>query len=100
MRKARWPCLHYTHFVVYTNAKDPTPSKELHSREELAPVFAGSNMRRCSLLDRGNIFTLTDDRATGEVYCIAHHFAVGGEGRRPMVAYLRYDDTIVTVDGS
>ena len=29
-----------THFVVYMNAKDPTPSQELHSREALAPVFA------------------------------------------------------------
>src|SRR6266853_5981095 len=27
-----------THFVVYMNAKDPTPSQELHSREALAPV--------------------------------------------------------------
>ena len=32
-----------THFVVYMNAKDPTPSQELHSREALAPVFAALN---------------------------------------------------------
>jgi hypothetical protein len=32
-----------THFVVYMNAKDPTPSQELHSRETLAPVFAELN---------------------------------------------------------
>src|SRR5580693_8989689 len=32
-----------THFVVYINAKDPTPSQELHSREALAPVFADLN---------------------------------------------------------
>jgi hypothetical protein len=32
-----------THFVVYMNAKDPTPSQELHSREALAPVFAELN---------------------------------------------------------
>ena len=32
-----------THFVVYMNPKDPTPSQELHSREELAPVFADLN---------------------------------------------------------
>ena len=31
------------HFVVYMNAKDPTPSQELHSREALAPVFAELN---------------------------------------------------------
>jgi hypothetical protein len=27
----------------YMNAKDPTPSQELHSREALAPVFADLN---------------------------------------------------------
>lgn len=32
-----------THFVVYLNAKDPTPSQELHSRAALAPVFADLN---------------------------------------------------------
>ena len=32
-----------THFVVYMNAKDPTPSQELHSRAALAPVFAELN---------------------------------------------------------
>jgi len=29
-----------THFVVYTNAKDPTPTQELHSRDALAPVLS------------------------------------------------------------
>src|SRR5579863_488125 len=32
-----------THFVVYMNAKDSTPSQELHSREALVPVFAALN---------------------------------------------------------
>jgi hypothetical protein len=32
-----------THFVVYMNAKDPKPSRELHSRDALAPVFADLN---------------------------------------------------------
>jgi hypothetical protein len=31
------------HFVVYMNAKDPTPSQEFSSREALAPVFAELN---------------------------------------------------------
>jgi hypothetical protein len=26
------------HFVVYIDAKDPTPSQDLHTREALAPV--------------------------------------------------------------
>src|SRR5260370_7855518 len=32
-----------THFVVYMNSKDRKPSQELHSREELAPLFADLN---------------------------------------------------------
>jgi len=91
-----------THFVVYMNAKDSTPSQEIHSREELAPVFADLNKYAATMhfVGQTTIFTLTNDRATGEAYCIAHHLTVGSEGRRLMVAYLRYDDTFVKVNGS
>jgi len=41
-----------THFVVYMNAKDPTPLPELHSREALAPVFAELNKGRSSSVKR------------------------------------------------
>ena len=42
-----------THFVVYMNAKDPTPSQELHSRAALSPVFADLNQyARCTSSDR------------------------------------------------
>jgi SnoaL-like domain len=90
------------HFVVYMNAKDPTPSQELHSRAELAPVFADLNKYDATMhfVGQSTIFTLTDDRATGEAYCIAHHLTVGGEKRSLMVAYLRYDDTFVKADSS
>ena len=84
-----------THFVVYMNAKDPTPSQELHSREELAPVFADLNKYAATMhfVGQSTIFSLTSDQATGETYCIAHHLTVKGEKRHLMVAYLRYDDT-------
>src|SRR4029077_745718 len=89
-----------THFVVYMNAKDPTPSQELHSREALAPVFAELNQYVATMhfVGQSTIFSLTRDRATGEVYCIAHHLTVDGEERRMMVAYLRYLDTFVKID--
>jgi SnoaL-like domain len=32
-----------TDFVVYMDAKDPTPSQEIHSRASLAPVFDDLN---------------------------------------------------------
>jgi SnoaL-like domain len=91
-----------THFVVYMNAKDPTPSQELHSREALAPVFADLNQYAVTMhfVGQSTIFTLTGDRATGEAYCIAHHLTVDGEKRRMMVAYLRYLDTFAKIDGA
>jgi len=91
-----------THFVVFMNAKDPTPSQELHSREALAPVFADLNKYDATthFVGQSTIFTLTSDRATGEVYCLAHHVTVDGGKRRLMLASLRYLDTFVKLDGA
>jgi hypothetical protein len=91
-----------TRFVVYMNAKDPTPSMELHSREALAPVFADLNKYDATthFLGQSTIFTLTADRATGEAYCLAHHVTVDGGKRRLMVASLRYLDTFVKMEGA
>ncbi len=90
-----------THFAVYMNAKDATPSMELHSREALAPVFADLNKYDATthFIGQSTIFTLSADRATGETYCLAHHITVDGNKRRLMLASLRYLDTFVKVDG-
>src|ERR1700704_4328577 len=91
-----------THCVVYMNAKDPTPSQELHSREALAPVFAALNQYAATthFLGQSTILTLSDDRATGEAYCLAHHVTIDGSTRRLMVASLRYLDTFVKTGGT
>ena len=91
-----------THFVVYMNAKDPTPSRELHSREALAPVFTELNKYDATthFVGQSTIFTLTRDRATGEAYCLAHHITVDAGKRRLMLASLRYLDTFVKIDGA
>jgi len=91
-----------THFVVYMNAKDPTPSQELHSREALAPVFADLNKYDATthFVGQSTIFTLTSDRATGEAYCLAHHVTVDGGKRSLMLASLRYLDAFVKRDGA
>ena len=90
------------HFVVYMNAKDPTPSQELHSLEALPPVFADLNKYDATthFVGQSTIFTLTKDRATGEAYCLAHHVTVDGGKRRLMVASLRYLDTFVKMEGA
>src|ERR1700704_4412492 len=91
-----------THFVVFMNAKDPAPSQELHSREALAPVFATLNQYAATthFVGQSTILTLSDDRATGEAYCLAHHVTVDGGIRRLMVASLRYLDTFAKTDGT
>ena len=91
-----------THFVVYMNAKDPTPSMELRSREALAPVFADLNQYAATMhfVGQSTISALGGDRAQGEAYCIAHHLTIDGEKRRMMVAYLRYLDSFAKVDGA
>src|SRR4029077_10703814 len=62
-----------THFVVYMNAKELTPSQELHSREALAPVFAALNQYAATthFVGQSPILSLSGDRATGEAYCLA-----------------------------
>jgi ketosteroid isomerase-like protein len=91
-----------THFVVYMNSKDPRPSQELHSRDALAPVFAELNRYEATthFVGQSTIFTLSEDRATGETYCLAHHVTVDGEKRQLMVASLRYLDTFAKIDGA
>ena len=89
-----------THFVVYMNAKDSKPSQELNSREVLDPVFADLNKYSATMhfLGQTTILTLTNDRGTGETYCMPHHLTVDGKSRRMMIAALRYMDTFVKTD--
>jgi len=83
-------------------AKDPSPSQELHSREALAPVFAALNQYAATthFVGQSTILSLSNDRATGEAYCLAHHVTVDGSARRLMVASLRYLVTSVKAGGA
>ena len=91
-----------THFVVYMNAKDPTPSQELRSRDALAPVFADLHQYAATMhfLGQTTILKLTRDRGTGETYCMPHHLTVKDGKRRLMIAALRYMDTSAQAKGS
>jgi ketosteroid isomerase-like protein len=91
-----------TSFMVYMNAKAPTPTQELHSRDALAPIFAELNKYDATMhfVGQSTIFTLSGDRATGEAYCLAHHITVESGKRRLTLASLRYLDTFVKIDGA
>ena len=90
-----------THFVVFMDAKDPKPTWELRSRDALAPIFADLNKYDATthFVGQSTILSLTDDKATGEAYCLAHHVTVAEGKRRLMIASLRYLDTFVKQDG-
>ena len=44
-------------------------------------------------------YDLDGDRATGEVYCMAHHLTPDRHGGTNYVMYIRYDDTYRCDDG-
>jgi SnoaL-like domain len=90
------------HFVVYMDAKDPTPSQDLHSREALAPVFDALSQYHATMhfVGQSSITSLTTDKATAQAYCLAHHLTLDGNRRHLMIATLRYADTFAKVDGA
>ena len=91
-----------THFVVFMNATDPAPSMDLQTRAALAPVFANLNQYEATthFIGQSTILTLTDDKATGQTYCLAHHVTLADGKRRLMIASMRYLDTFVKSGGA
>jgi ketosteroid isomerase-like protein len=89
-----------THFVVYMGGQGSEPTQVLDGRESLTPVFDDLNRYQATMDFNGqSTVTLDGDRATGESYCIAHHLFTEDGERKLMVAWLRYGDTFVKLDG-
>lgn len=90
-----------THFVVYMDGQGSEPTQTFDGREALTPVFDALNNYRATMHFNGqSTIALDGDRATGESYCIAHHLFTDDGERKLMVAFLRYHDRLVKVDGS
>jgi hypothetical protein len=90
-----------THFVVYMEGQGSEPTQALDGREALSPVFEALNDYQATMHFNGqSAIALDRARATGETYCIAHHLFTDDGERKLMVAWLRYDDTFVKVDGA
>ncbi len=90
-----------TRFVVYMEGQGSEPTQALHGRDALTPVFDDLNRYQATMHFNGqSTISLDGDRATGETYCIAlHPFTEAGE-RKLMIAWLRYGDTFVKLDGA
>ena len=90
-----------THFVVYMEGQGSAPTQVLDGRETLTPVFDDLNRYQATMHFNGqSTISLDGDRATGESYCIAHHLFTEDGERKLMVAWLRYGDTFVKLDGA
>jgi ketosteroid isomerase-like protein len=90
-----------THFVVYMDGEGSEPTQVLDGREALTPVFDDLNRYQATMhLNGQSTVALDGDRATGESYCIAHHLFTEDGGRKLMVAWLRYGDVFVKLDGA
>ena len=90
-----------TRFVVYMEGQGSEPTQVLHGRDTLTPVFDDLNRYQATMHFNGqSTISLDGDRATGETYCIAHHLFTEAGERKLMIAWLRYGDTFVKLDGA
>jgi hypothetical protein len=90
-----------THFLVYMNGFGADPTEDVRGREALTPVFEALRQYEVTMHFNGqSTMTLDGERASGEVYCIAHHVFSAGGARKIMLAYLRYLDTYVKQSGA
>jgi ketosteroid isomerase-like protein len=89
-----------TRFVVYMDGQGSEPTQVLDGREALTPVFDDLTRYQATMHFNGqSTIALEGNRATGESYCIAHHLFTDNGERKLMVAWLRYADIFVKVDG-
>jgi SnoaL-like domain len=90
----------YTRFAVYMDGEGSEASYVLEGREALTPVFDDLNRYQATMHFNGqSTVTLDGDRATGESYTIAHHLFTDDGNRKIMIAWLRYLDRFVKLDG-
>jgi ketosteroid isomerase-like protein len=82
-----------TVFEVYMNARVAAPTYVIKGREALAPVFGALNQYQATTHFNGqSTIRLERGTATGETYCIAHHFSEKSGQRSMMLASIRYLD--------
>jgi hypothetical protein len=90
-----------THFVVYMGGQGSEPTQVLDGREALTPVFEDLKRYQATMHFNGqSTIAIDGDRATGESYCIAHHLFTEDDERKLMIAWLRYRDTLVKLEGA
>jgi hypothetical protein len=90
-----------TRFAVYMDGEASEASYVLEGRESLSPVFDDLNRYQATMHFNGqSTVTIDGHRATAESYTIAHHLFTDAGTRKIMVAWLRYLDRFVKLDGA
>ena len=89
-----------TNFVVYMEGQGSEPTQVLSGREALSPVFDDLGRYAATMHFNGQSTIRVDHEwGSGESYCIAHHLYSDDDERKLMIAYLRYDDRFIKVNG-
>jgi ketosteroid isomerase-like protein len=89
-----------TRFVVFMDAKSPTPTQVIQGRAGLAPIFEHLNVYKATTHFNGQCtVSLNGDHATGVAYCLAHHVSETDVGATLMIAAIRYFDQFRRVGG-
>lgn len=78
---------------VFNPTGTDQPGRLMQGHESLARVIPAISRYDATYHLVGNArYDVHADRATGEVYCLAHHLTRGPDGQTNHVMYIRYDD--------
>ena len=89
-----------TRFLVFMDAKSPTPSQTITRRDDLRAVFEDLRQYETTTHFNGqSTVVLSGGAAAGESYCLAHHVQIRDGHRSLMVASIRYLDSFTRQAG-
>jgi hypothetical protein len=91
------PLFHPDAVITIHDPSETTEPRELRGIERIAkvPEVIARYAKTFHLLGQST-YDVGDGKATGEVYCIAHHLTPDVHGGTNYVMYIRYEDTYTT----
>jgi len=88
-----------TIFRVFMDERQAEPSQVVNSREGLAPIFDALITYAATMHFNGQSkINLSGDTAFGTTYCFAHHLTIDDDGKKLMIAAIRYFDDFIKIN--